>query len=102
MTASGADTEVEAEAPSLTTRERDVLVALCRPLLDRDMFTEPASTRAIADELAITQAAVKQHLPNNPPLPWAVVKVRKTLPDRHPMSPRRPMVLGVRLSDHRC
>jgi DNA-binding NarL/FixJ family response regulator len=41
-----------------------VLVALCRPLLDRDMFTEPASTRAIADELVITQAAVKQHLAN--------------------------------------
>ena len=41
-----------------------MLVALCRPLLDRDMFTEPASTRAIADELVITQAAVKQHLAN--------------------------------------
>ena len=50
--------------PALTTRERDVLVALCRPLLARDMFTEPASTRAIADELVITQAAVKQHLAN--------------------------------------
>jgi DNA-binding NarL/FixJ family response regulator len=48
----------------LTARERDVLIALCRPLLDRDMFTEPASTRAIADELVITQAAVKQHLVN--------------------------------------
>ena len=34
------------------------------PLLARDMFTEPASTRAIADELVITQAAVKQHLAN--------------------------------------
>ena len=41
-----------------------MLVALCRPLLARDMFTEPASTRAIADELVITQAAVKQHLAN--------------------------------------
>ena len=41
-----------------------MLLALCRPLLDRDMFTEPASTRAIADELVITQAAVKQHLAN--------------------------------------
>jgi DNA-binding NarL/FixJ family response regulator len=48
----------------LTARERDVLVALCRPLLDRDMFTEPASTTAIADELVISQAAVKQHLAN--------------------------------------
>jgi pSer/pThr/pTyr-binding forkhead associated (FHA) protein len=60
----GAATEVEEAAPNLTTREHDVLVALCRPLLARDMFTEPASTRAIADELVITQAAVKQHLAN--------------------------------------
>lgn len=57
-------TEIEAEAPTLTTRERDVLVALCRPLLARDLFTEPAPTRAIADELVISQAAVKQHLAN--------------------------------------
>jgi pSer/pThr/pTyr-binding forkhead associated (FHA) protein len=57
-------TEAEDVPPSLTVRERDVLVALCRPLLDRDMFTEPSSTRAIADELVITQAAVKQHLVN--------------------------------------
>ncbi len=60
----GSATETEAEAPTLTPRERDVLVALCRPLLARDLFTEPASTRAIADELVITQAAVKQHLAN--------------------------------------
>ncbi|MGZ4234383.1 MAG: FHA domain-containing protein [Solirubrobacteraceae bacterium] len=58
------ETEVESGPPSLTTRERDVLIALCRPLLDRDMFTEPASTRTIAEELVITQAAVKQHLVN--------------------------------------
>jgi pSer/pThr/pTyr-binding forkhead associated (FHA) protein len=64
LAAAGAQTEAENAPPSLTTRERDVLVALCRPLLDRDMFTEPASTRAIADELVITQAAVKQHLIN--------------------------------------
>ena len=37
----------------VTPRERDVLVALCRPLPARDMFTEPASTRAIAEELVI-------------------------------------------------
>ena len=62
--AAGALTETELPPPDLTPRERDVLVALCRPLLARDMFTEPASTRAIADELVITQAAVKQHLAN--------------------------------------
>lgn len=60
----GSVTEVEDAPPVLTVRERDVLIALCRPLLDRDMFTEPASTRAMADELVITQAAVKQHLAN--------------------------------------
>jgi DNA-binding NarL/FixJ family response regulator len=63
-TARGAATEVEEAPPAVTARERDVLVALCRPLLARDMFTEPASTRAVADELVITQAAVKQHLAN--------------------------------------
>ena len=64
LTAAGAVTEVEQAPPVLTARERDVLVALCRPLLARDIFTEPASTRAIAGELVITQAAVKQHLVN--------------------------------------
>lgn len=60
----GAPTEAEDASPVLTARERDVLLALCRPLLARDMFTEPASTRTIAEELVITQAAVKQHLVN--------------------------------------
>ncbi len=64
LSVGGSETEVEEAPPSLTGRERDVVVALCRPLLDRDMFTEPASTRAIAEELVITQAAVKQHLVN--------------------------------------
>jgi pSer/pThr/pTyr-binding forkhead associated (FHA) protein len=64
VSAGGSETEAEDAPPSLTARERDVLVALCRPLLDRDMFTEAAPTRAIADELVITQAAVKQHLAN--------------------------------------
>jgi pSer/pThr/pTyr-binding forkhead associated (FHA) protein len=64
LSAGGAQTEAGDAPPSLTTRECDVLLALCRPLLARDIFTEPASTRAIADELVITQAAVKQHLAN--------------------------------------
>jgi predicted component of type VI protein secretion system len=58
------ETEVDNAPPALTARERDVLIALCRPLLARDMFTEPASTRTIADELVISHAAVKQHLAN--------------------------------------
>jgi len=58
----GKETAAIAEAPPLTTRERDVLLALCRPLLTGDAFTEPASTRAIATELVVSEAAVKQHL----------------------------------------
>ena len=49
-------------APVLTRRERDVLAALCRPALDGDVFTEPASVRQIAAALVVTDAAVKQHL----------------------------------------
>jgi pSer/pThr/pTyr-binding forkhead associated (FHA) protein len=60
--ARGTETAAIASPPSLTPRERDVLVALCRPLLTGDAFTEPASTRAIAAELVVSEAAVKQHL----------------------------------------
>ena len=60
----GDATDTVAEPPALTPRERDVLVSLCRPLLTRELFTAPASTGAIADELVISQAAVKQHLAN--------------------------------------
>jgi DNA-binding NarL/FixJ family response regulator len=64
LTVEGAVTEAEEAPPGLTPRERDVLVALCHPLLARDMFTEPAATRDIAEALVITPAAVKQHLAN--------------------------------------
>ena len=60
--ARGKETSAIAEAPPLTPRERDVLLALCRPLLTGDAFTEPASIRAIAAELVVSEAAVKQHL----------------------------------------
>ena len=60
--ARGQATAPIAQAPPLTPRERDVLVALCRPLLAGDAFTEPASIRAIAAELVVSEAAVKQHL----------------------------------------
>jgi tetratricopeptide (TPR) repeat protein len=46
----------------LTRREREVLVELCRPILDRASFHEPAPTRDIARALFVTEAAVKQHL----------------------------------------
>ena len=49
-------------APSVTPRERDVLVELCRPLLGGDVFTEPASIKRIASALVVTEDAVKKHL----------------------------------------
>ena len=53
----GADT-----GPELTRREREVLVALCRPMLSDGVFREPATVRQIAAELVVSEAAVKQHL----------------------------------------
>ncbi len=50
--------------PPVTRREHEVLVALCRPLLDGDMFTEAASVAVIAAQLVVTEAAVKFHLSN--------------------------------------
>jgi len=55
-------TQAIAEPPALTPRERDVLIALCRPLLGGSAFTEPASIRSIAEALVVSEAAVKQHL----------------------------------------
>ncbi len=50
--------------PEITPRERDVLVTLCRPAASSELFVEPASVREIAARLAVTEAAVKQHLLN--------------------------------------
>jgi DNA-binding CsgD family transcriptional regulator len=48
----------------ITPRERDVLVALCRPATTPELFVEPASVREMAHALDVTEAAVKQHLLN--------------------------------------
>ena len=50
------------QVPQLTPRERDVLAALCRPVLTGTAYTEPASIREIAAELFVTEAAIKQHM----------------------------------------
>lgn len=50
--------------PKLTSREKVVLIALCRPLLHSNPFAGPASIRQIADELVVSDAAVKFHLSN--------------------------------------
>lgn len=55
-------TEAQAPPPQLTPRERDVLIALFTPMTGPEMFTEPASTRQIAQALWVSEAAVKQHL----------------------------------------
>jgi len=49
-------------APDLTRREIEVLHALCRPALNHEAFVAPATARDVADELVVTEAAVKQHL----------------------------------------
>ena len=50
--------------PSLTRRELEVLVVLCRPLVSDDPFPAAASVRRMAQELFVTEAAIKQHLQN--------------------------------------
>ncbi|MGH9226212.1 MAG: FHA domain-containing protein [Acidimicrobiales bacterium] len=55
-------TEGAERPPDLTPREREVLVALYRPAQTSEVFAEPASTRAVAADLAVSEAAVKQHL----------------------------------------
>lgn len=49
-------------APELTRRELDVLASLCRPALSDEAFVSPATARDIAEDLVVTEAAVKQHL----------------------------------------
>jgi DNA-binding CsgD family transcriptional regulator len=57
------DATIGAEsAPGLTRREREVLIALCRPMMSGGVFREPATVRQIAADLVVTEAAVKQHL----------------------------------------
>lgn len=58
----GEETVGAETGPALTRREREVLVALCSPMFSGDVFREPASTRQIASDLVVTEAAVKQHL----------------------------------------
>jgi pSer/pThr/pTyr-binding forkhead associated (FHA) protein len=55
-------TEGAERPPDLTPRERDVLIALFRPALAGEVFSEPASTRDMAKALSVSEPAVKQHL----------------------------------------
>lgn len=65
LVAEEADDAVEGRrmsAPELTRRECEVLSALCRPALLQDAFVAPSTAKDIANELVVTEAAVKQHL----------------------------------------
>lgn len=51
--------------PELTKREHEVLLELCRPLVERtDAFPQPSTVAQIADRLVIGRATVKFHLEN--------------------------------------
>ena len=52
------------ERPPITAREHDVLVALCRPLANGDVFTEPSTVREMAAALTVSENAIKLHLAN--------------------------------------
>jgi predicted component of type VI protein secretion system len=60
----GRPTDAVVERPTVTPRERDVLVALCAPLASGDVFTEPATVQEMAGALNVTDNAVKLHLAN--------------------------------------
>jgi hypothetical protein len=60
----GTPTDAVVARPPITPRERDVLIALCAPLAEGDVFTEPATVREIAGLLHVTENAVKQHVAN--------------------------------------
>lgn len=54
---------VTAEGPPvLTRREREILIALCRPILDSTPFPRPATVRELAATFVVSEAAVKFHL----------------------------------------
>lgn len=52
------------EPPDVTKRERDVLLALCRPIVSSDSFAQPATIRQMAKQLVVSDAAIKFHLSN--------------------------------------
>jgi FHA domain len=58
----GRPTDTVVARPAITPRERDVLIALCAPLANGDVFTEPATIHEMAAALHVTENAVKLHL----------------------------------------
>jgi DNA-binding CsgD family transcriptional regulator len=58
----GTATAVLSPPPPLTHRERELLAALCRPVLEGGMLSEPASVREMAAALWVSESAVKKAL----------------------------------------
>lgn len=50
------------KAPELSAAQRRVLVALCRPFAGGNPHAVPPTNRAIAEELVLTEEAIKTHL----------------------------------------
>jgi hypothetical protein len=48
--------------PELTKREREILIALCRPMLSGNPFPQPASVHDLAARFVVSDAAIKFHL----------------------------------------
>lgn len=61
---SGPTVSLATTPPTLTRRERDVLVELCRPAVAAGLFQQPATIADIARTLVVSEAAVKFHLAN--------------------------------------
>lgn len=57
-------TDTARQPPELTRREHELLIALCRPLLNAEPFAQPATVAALSAELCVGEAAVKFHLAN--------------------------------------
>jgi pSer/pThr/pTyr-binding forkhead associated (FHA) protein len=58
----GADPALAPAAVGLSTTQRRVLVALCRPYKAGERFADPAADQQIADELFLSVGTVKTHL----------------------------------------
>jgi pSer/pThr/pTyr-binding forkhead associated (FHA) protein len=57
-------TVTEQPVPKLTRREKDVLIALCWPLLHGNAFGPPATVAEVAETLHVSAGAVKTHFSN--------------------------------------